>query len=88
MPPFSWVIQFVAEMQEGTMKKIKFVVKLNRSGFRVPEYVQRIDRTPAQMTTNRKRALVMGRLTAEDVVKSIETFGRNPELLSVTTHIA
>lgn len=36
------------------------------------------------MTTDRKRALIMGRLTAEDVVKSIQTFGRNPELVSVT----
>ena len=65
------------------MKKIKFVVKLNRSGFRVPEYVQRIDRTPVQMTTNRKRALVMGRLTAEDVVKSIQTLHCIPTLTSV-----
>jgi hypothetical protein len=31
------------------MKKIKFVVKLYRSGFRVPEYVQRIDRTPVHL---------------------------------------
>jgi len=62
------------------MNKIKFVVKLNRSGFRVPEYVQRIDRTPVQMTTNRKRALVMGILTAEQVVKSIQTFQCIPEL--------
>ena len=65
------------------MNKIKFVVKLNRSGFRVPEYVQRIDRTPVQMTTNRKRALVMGRLTAEDVVKSIQTLHCIPTLTSV-----
>ena len=65
------------------MKTIKFVVKVNRSGFPTPEYVQRIDRTPVQMTTNRKRALVMGRLTAEDVVKSIQTLQRIPELSSV-----
>lgn len=65
------------------MKKIKFVVKVNRSGSRAPEYVQRIDRTPVQMTTNRKRALVMGRLTAEDVVKSIQTLQCIPELASV-----
>ena len=65
------------------MKKIKFVVKVNRSGFRAPEYVRRIDRTPVQMTTNRKRALVMGRLTAEDVVKSIQTFRCIAELASV-----
>ena len=65
------------------MKKIKFVVKVNRSGFRVPEYVQRIDRTPVQMTTNRKRALVMGKFAAEDVVKSIQTLQCIPELASV-----
>jgi len=65
------------------MKTIKFVVKVNRSGFRVPEYVQRVDRTPVQMTTNRKRALVMGRLTAEDVVRSIQTLQCMPELASV-----
>lgn len=46
--------------------------------------MRRIDRTPIEMTTDRKRALIMGRLTAEDVVKSIQTFGRNPELVSVT----
>jgi hypothetical protein len=38
------------------MKKIKFLVRANRGGFRVPEYVQRIDGTPVQMTTNRKQA--------------------------------
>jgi hypothetical protein len=70
------------------MKLIKFVVKVSRGDVRMPEYVQRIDRTPIEMTTNRKRALVMGKLTAEDVVKSIQTFRRNPELVSVTTHIA
>ena len=65
------------------MKTIKFVVKVKRSGLRVPEYVQRIDRTPVQMTTNRKRSLFMGRLTAEDVVKSIQTLQRIPALASV-----
>ena len=65
------------------MKKIKFQVKVKRSGFRVPEYVERIDQTPVQMTTNRKRALVMGRLTAEDVVKSIQTLRCIPELAPV-----
>ena len=65
------------------MNTIKFVVKVKRSDFRAPEYVQRIDRTPVQMTTDRKRALVMGRLTAEDVVKSIQTLQRIPELASL-----
>jgi hypothetical protein len=73
-------------MKSGrSMKNIKFVVKVNRHGFRVPEFVQRIDRSPIQMTTNRKRALVMGRFTAEDAVKSIQTSRCIPELVSVTT---
>jgi hypothetical protein len=35
------------------------------------------------MTYDRKLALVMGRLTAEDAVKSIETTRCSPELVSV-----
>jgi hypothetical protein len=46
------------------MKNIKFVVKVNRSGTRAPECVQRVDSTPIHMTTNRKLALVMGKFTA------------------------
>ncbi len=65
------------------MKKAKFVVKVNRGGTRAPEYVQRIDSTPIQMTTNRKLASLMGRFTAEDAVKSIQNSRRIPELMSV-----
>jgi len=65
------------------MKNTKFVVKVNRGGTRAPEYVQRIDRAPIQTTTNRKLALVMGRFTAEDAVKSIQNSRRSPELVSV-----
>ena len=61
----------------------KFLVKVNRVGARSAEYIQRIDRTPIQMTTDRKMALVMGRFTAEDAVKSIQTSRCNPELVSV-----
>ena len=68
------------------MRIIKFVVKVNRGGVRIPEYVRRIDRTPIEMTTNRKQALLMGRFTAEDAVKSIQTSRRSPELVSVTVH--
>jgi hypothetical protein len=39
-------------------------------GARAPAYVQRIDRTPVQMTTNRKLALMMGKITAEDAASS------------------
>jgi hypothetical protein len=65
------------------MKTIKFVVKVNRGGARAPEYVQRVDRTPIQMTTNRSLALLMGRFTAEDAVKLLENSRRSPELESV-----
>jgi hypothetical protein len=41
------------------MINTKFVVRVNRGGTRAPEYVQRIDRIPVQMTLNRKLALVM-----------------------------
>jgi hypothetical protein len=64
------------------VKNIKFVVKVNR-GSLAPAFVQRTDRTPVQMTTNRKRALLMGRFTAEDVIKSLENSRCSPELVSV-----
>jgi hypothetical protein len=64
------------------MKNTKFVVKVNRGGIHKPEYVQRIDRTPIQMTSDRK-ALLMGRLTAEDAVKAIQTRRCSPGLVSV-----
>jgi hypothetical protein len=65
------------------MKNIKFVVKVNRGGAHAPQYVLRIDRLPIQTTTNRKLALVMGRFTAEDAVKSMQNSHCNPELVSV-----
>ncbi len=65
------------------VKNIKFVVKVNLGQVRAPEYVQRIDRIPVQMTTNRKLALLMGRFTAEETAKSIQNSRRTPELLSV-----
>jgi hypothetical protein len=65
------------------MKHTKFVVKLNRGGTLVPKFVQRIDQTPIQTTTNRKLALVMGRFTAEDAIKSFQSSRCVPELVSV-----
>ena len=65
------------------MKNTKFVVRVNRGGTHVPEYVQRIDRSPIQTTPNPKLALFMERFTAEDAVKSIQNSRRSPELVSV-----
>jgi hypothetical protein len=65
------------------VKHTKFIVRVDRGGARAPEYVQRIDRSPMRMTTNRKLALLMGRFTAEDAVKSIHNSQRSPELVPV-----
>lgn len=68
------------------MKNIKFLVRVNHGEIRAAEYVQRIDRIPVQMTTNRSMALLMGRFTAEDAVKSMQTSRCSPELVSVTAN--
>jgi hypothetical protein len=69
------------------MKNTKFIVKVDRGGTRVPEYVQRIDMSPIQMTPNRKLALMMGRFTAEDAVQSLQNSRRRPELVSVQVSV-
>jgi len=65
------------------MRNTKFVVKVNRGGTRTSEYVQRIDRKPVQTTYQRNLALVMGKLTAEDVVKSLGKSRWSPELVAI-----
>ena len=80
---FKEVNRAFACVKDEDMNNIKFVVKVNRRGTRAPEYVRRVDSTPVQMTTNRKLALLMGRFTAEDAVKSLEGSRGTPELVSV-----
>ena len=65
------------------MTNIKFVVRVSRGGTRAPAYVQRVVPTRIQMTTNRKLALMMGKFTAEDAIKSIQNSQCVPELLPV-----
>lgn len=65
------------------MANIKFVVRVNRGGTRAPAYVQQIDRSPMQMTTNLKLALSMGKLTAEDAAQSLQNSRYTGELLPV-----
>jgi hypothetical protein len=69
------------------MTNIKFVVRVSRGAARSPAYVQRIDPTPVQMTTNRKLALIMGKFTAEDAIKSIQNSKCIPELVPVNVNI-
>jgi hypothetical protein len=64
------------------MKNTKFLVKVIR-GTRPTVYVQRIDRSPVQTTLKRNLALVMGRLTAEDVASSLGNSRCTPELIPV-----
>jgi len=64
-------------------KSTKFVVRTIRASTRAIEYVQRIDRTPIRMTTLRRQALLMGRFTAEDAVRSIRSSRCSPELVPV-----
>lgn len=66
----------------GSMANVKFVVRV-QGGTRAPSYVQRIDKTPIQMTTNRKLALMMGKFTAEDAAKALQNSRCTPELLPV-----
>jgi hypothetical protein len=68
------------------MKNIKFVVKVNRAGTRAPQYVERVDPTPIHMTTDRKLALLMGKFTAEDAIKCLQTPQCVPELVPVNVN--
>jgi len=69
------------------MKNIKFAVKVHRHGARGLQYVQRVDPTPIQMTTNRKLALLMGKFNAEDAVQSLQNSHCIPELESVQVSV-
>jgi uncharacterized lipoprotein YehR (DUF1307 family) len=65
------------------MTNIKFVVRVNHGGSRAAAYVQRLDKVPVQMTTNRKLALMMGKFTAEDAAKLLQNSRCIPELIPV-----
>jgi hypothetical protein len=65
------------------MMNTKFIVKLNRLGKRTVEYVQRTDRIPLRTTTDLNLALVMGKFTAEDVAKSVQSARCKAEIVSV-----
>ena len=64
------------------MQNTRFMVKVNR-GTRAAEYVLRIDRTPIETTSKRNQALIMGKFTAEDVVKALGNSRCVPELVAV-----
>jgi hypothetical protein len=65
------------------MKNTKFLVKLNRAGTRGPQYVQRVGKSSVETTSDRKLALVMGKFTAEDAIKTIQNARCTPELVPI-----
>lgn len=65
------------------MKNTKFLVKVNRPGTRGPQYLQRMGKTSVATTSDRKQALVMGKFTAEDAIKSIQNARCTPELIPI-----
>jgi hypothetical protein len=71
------------ESRHEHMTNTKFVVKVLRTDANAPMYVQRVDPTPILMTSNRKKALVMGKFIAEDTVNSLHTSRCTPELVPV-----
>lgn len=65
------------------MKYTKFVVKVSRIGTPGVEYVHRIDRKPVQTTLERNLALLMGRVTAMEVLESFKKSRCTPEIIAV-----
>jgi hypothetical protein len=65
------------------MKNTKFLVKVNRRDMLAPEYIQRIDKKLIKTTCQLNHALVMGKLTALDVVNSLGKSRWNPELVAI-----
>lgn len=70
-------------MKLHPMNNTKFVVKVNRGGILATQYVRRLDHSPIVMTTDRKLALQMGKLTAEDAINAIQNSRCTAELVSV-----
>jgi hypothetical protein len=64
------------------MQYTKFVVKVTRAGVTGDEYVQRIDRKPIQITFERNQALQMGKLTAMEVLDSLQKKW-SPEMIAI-----
>jgi len=65
------------------MKNTKFLVKLNRTGTRGPQYVQRVGKASVETTSDKKLALVMGKFTAEDAIKAVQNSRCTPELIPI-----
>jgi hypothetical protein len=65
------------------MTHTKFMVKVSRGDPGKSQYIQRIDCKPVQTTLERNLALVMGKITAQEIVSSLGKSRWNPELIAV-----
>lgn len=65
------------------MKYTKYVVKMSRIGTPCFKYVQRIDRKPIQTTLVRNLALLMGRVTATEVLESFKNSKWTSEMVAI-----
>lgn len=61
----------------------KFLVKIGRGGLGRSQYVQRVRPASVDITSDRKLALIMGKLTAEDAIKTIQNTRCKPELVAI-----
>jgi len=66
------------------MINTKFLVKVSRSGALASQYIRRMDPHRILMTTDRKRALLMGKLTANDAANAIQNSRCIAELIPIT----
>ncbi|HEX6501860.1 MAG TPA: hypothetical protein VF011_01340 [Terriglobales bacterium] len=65
------------------MKNTKFLVKINRTGSPRPQYVQRVNNAGVETTSDRKRALIMAKFTAQDAMKSLQNARCMAELIPI-----
>jgi hypothetical protein len=65
------------------MTNTKFMVRVSRSGALTSRYVRRLDCIPILMTNDPKLALQMGKLTAEDAVRAVQSSRCTAELVPI-----
>ncbi|HKR85033.1 MAG TPA: hypothetical protein VJS37_12825 [Terriglobales bacterium] len=65
------------------MTNTKFMVRVSRSGALASRYVRRLDCIPILMTNDPKLALQMGKLTAEDAVRAVQSSRCTAELVPI-----
>jgi hypothetical protein len=65
------------------MQNMKFLVRLKRAGASGPQYLLGIGKSSIKTTADRKRALRMGKYTAQDAIDFIQNARCTGELVPV-----